>query len=67
MIVFLNQKACELNDNNSLFDLLLTQDLANKKGIAVALNNRVIPRAKWNETILVENDKIVVITATQGG
>jgi len=38
-----------------------------KKGIAVALNNRIIPLSVWAETILNNNDSVLIITATQGG
>ncbi|MCS3867197.1 sulfur carrier protein [Chryseobacterium ginsenosidimutans] len=38
-----------------------------KKGIAVALNNRIIPKSFWAETILNDKDSILIITATQGG
>lgn len=38
-----------------------------KKGIAVALNNRIIPQSFWAETILHNQDSILIITATQGG
>ena len=38
-----------------------------RKGIAVALNNRIIPHLFWAETILKDNDSILIITATQGG
>lgn len=37
------------------------------KGIAVAVNNTVIPRANWNSFQLKENDTITIIRATQGG
>ncbi len=38
-----------------------------KKGIAVALNNRIIPLSAWAETILSDKDSILIITAAQGG
>ncbi|MGG5209612.1 sulfur carrier protein ThiS [Chryseobacterium sp. MIQD13] len=38
-----------------------------KKGIAVALNNRIIPLSAWTETILKDKDSVLIITATQGG
>ncbi|CEJ71810.1 sulfur carrier protein ThiS [Chryseobacterium oranimense] len=38
-----------------------------KKGIAVALNNRIIPLSAWAETLLRDKDSILIITATQGG
>lgn len=37
------------------------------KGIAVAVNNQVIPIANWQNTPIKGNDSILIITATQGG
>jgi sulfur carrier protein len=36
-------------------------------GVAVALNDQVVPRAHWNTTIVREADRIEVLTAVQGG
>jgi sulfur carrier protein len=38
-----------------------------QKGIAVALNNAVVPRKEWETCILSPNDKVLIIKATQGG
>lgn len=38
-----------------------------KKGIAVAVNNHIIPMSAWAETILKDKDSVLIITATQGG
>ncbi|PIF44086.1 sulfur carrier protein [Chryseobacterium sp. 52] len=38
-----------------------------RKGIAVALNNRIIPMSAWAETFLKDKDSVLIITATQGG
>lgn len=38
-----------------------------KKGIAVALNNRIIPLSAWAETTLNDRDSVLIITAAQGG
>ncbi len=37
------------------------------RGMAVAVNDRVIPRGKWSETGVEEGDRIEIIRATQGG
>ncbi|WP_437918464.1 sulfur carrier protein ThiS [Sphingobacterium sp. LRF_L2] len=37
------------------------------KGIAVALNQHVIPRSNWNDTFVKQHDELLIITATQGG
>jgi sulfur carrier protein len=36
-------------------------------GVAVALNDEVVPRADWDATIVREADRIEVLTAVQGG
>lgn len=38
-----------------------------KTGIAVALNNQVVPHTQWAATALSNGDSILIITATQGG
>ena len=37
------------------------------RGIAVALNEMIIPKSKWNETALNENDNVEIVHAVQGG
>ena len=64
-----------INHTRKIFDVLpdnlealLAMELPGKrKGIAVALNNRIIPQSAWLETFLKDNDSILIITATQGG
>lgn len=36
-------------------------------GTAITVNNKIIRREKWAETILKEGDSVVVITAAFGG
>lgn len=37
------------------------------QGIAVAVNNRIVPRTAWAEQALQENSSIVIIKAACGG
>lgn len=37
------------------------------RGIAIAVNSSIIPKSKWDETIINENDEIEIVTAVQGG
>lgn len=47
---------------------LLDFELPNKqKGIAVAVNQIVIPKNQWHTYALAPTDEILIITATQGG
>jgi sulfur carrier protein len=38
-----------------------------QKGIAVALNGSVVPRAAWPETALKAGDNVEIVRARQGG
>jgi sulfur carrier protein len=37
------------------------------RGLAVAVNGEVVPRARWAQTRLRPGDRVEVLTATQGG
>jgi sulfur carrier protein len=53
--------------HSSLQELLTQQNLAQKLGIAVAINGSVVPKSLWTETEIKINDDILVITAAAGG
>ncbi|MFI1322397.1 sulfur carrier protein ThiS [Streptomyces rochei] len=36
-------------------------------GVAAALNETVVPRARWAATALADGDRVEVLTAVQGG
>jgi sulfur carrier protein len=38
-----------------------------RKGMAAAVNGRVVPRGQWTTTALAAGDAVLVIQATQGG
>jgi sulfur carrier protein len=38
-----------------------------RKGIAVAVNDTVVPRSLWSSVELVDGDRVEVLTAAQGG
>jgi sulfur carrier protein len=40
---------------------------SNARGVAVALNGRVVPRAAWAETSLRDGDRVEIVRAMQGG
>jgi sulfur carrier protein len=37
------------------------------RGVAVAVNGEVVPRAGWPQTTLSDGDRVEVLTAAQGG
>lgn len=67
MIVALNGDKIELANSSSLWQLLEQYQLHQQNGIAVAVNEEVIAKENWKEQELQENDRILIIKATQGG
>ncbi len=67
MIIWVNQTRQVVDNAINLHQLMQRLRKVHKKGIAVALHHQVIPRARWQNTNLQEEDKITIITATQGG
>jgi sulfur carrier protein len=52
----------------TIFDLLRGQDIdPNAKGVAVALNGRVVPRGSWPSTAVAEGDEIEIVKPFAGG
>jgi len=67
MTVFINNKEHNLTQSKNLLEVLTDVNLISQRGIAVAVNNTVIPKSELEKYQLNENDKITIITATQGG
>lgn len=67
MKVTINDKIYEFGTAPSLVDVLNRLDLKSISGIAIAVNENIIQKAKWSEYIVNENDRITIIKATQGG
>lgn len=51
----------------SIQDLLDIEFPQKQNGIAVAINNTVIPKSNWNDHPISQSDEILIISATQGG
>jgi sulfur carrier protein len=68
MKIKLNGEVKELVNGNKLEELI-SNYLNGKeaRGIAVALNSTIVPKQKWCDTELKENDHIEVVHAVQGG
>ncbi|MFT6441544.1 MAG: sulfur carrier protein [Salibacteraceae bacterium] len=67
MEVIVNNSVTQVQNESSLSELISALNLIEQKGIAIALNNKVVTKTKWESTTLSEKDKITIIKATQGG
>jgi sulfur carrier protein len=66
-VIYVNDQPRPLAAAATLFALLKGLGLAERKGVAVALNGAVVPRAEWPVQSLSDADHVLVIQATQGG
>lgn len=63
---FLNGATCSVDHQCSIEELLALRSLP-REGIAIAINNEVVPRNRWPVLTIKPNDNIIVVTANQGG
>jgi sulfur carrier protein len=67
MVCYVNNLTHEATDNQPLAELLATLGQAQTRGLAVAVNDAVVPRAEWASHAVRPHDRILLIRATQGG
>lgn len=67
MKVCVNREWHELNEGEPVIVLLSKLGMESRKGFAVAVNTEVIPRTRWSEFVLHDEDEIIIIGAAQGG
>jgi len=67
MNIRVNDRTRSIASPATLHDLLRELALAERKGVAVAINDAVVPRAEWPARPLAEADRVLVIQAAQGG
>jgi sulfur carrier protein len=67
MDIYINSKLQQLNDTARITDVLTQLNITSQNGIAVAVNNNVIPKPDWDSYTLHPEDQITLIRATQGG
>lgn len=66
MKISVNNKETEITPETSVYELAISLRLPDK-GVAIAVNNRMVPRTAWETTGLQENDSLVIIQAACGG
>lgn len=66
MKVLINDVDLELTDGSTLADALQAKEIE-AKGIATALNGKVVPAVLRDKKVLANGDKIVIIKAFYGG
>lgn len=68
MVLTINGEKKSIDTVETLAGLLGVLGIsAETRGIAVAVNDTVVPRAEWVSTRIQEGDEVEIIRAVQGG
>lgn len=68
MQLVVNAVASDMDDAATIADVVRgLAGVADPRGVAVALNGAVVPRAAWAATRPADGDTIDILTAVQGG
>ena len=67
MVYYVNNTPHEAVAPCTLAEALACLNLASARGVAVAVNEEVVPHAEWPNHPLQPNDRLTLIRATQGG
>lgn len=66
MTITINGKPVDVADDATLYDIISLQNLPDR-GVAVAVDNRMVQRADWHATTLHPDAGILIIKAACGG
>lgn len=67
MNIYINSKLQDVPEKTTIHEMLLSMNVTAHSGLAVAVNNNIIPFAVWKTLALNQDDNVVLIRATQGG
>jgi sulfur carrier protein len=67
MDILINNKTVSIPEYATVTTVLTHANIPAQRGVAVAVNSNVVPCAEWEQYKLKENDKVMIIKATQGG
>ncbi|HWG09431.1 MAG TPA: sulfur carrier protein ThiS [Solirubrobacteraceae bacterium] len=67
-MIRLNGADSDVAAGETVAELLARMDLSPQaRGVAVAVDGEVVPRARWGSFTLAEDARVEVLTAMQGG
>jgi sulfur carrier protein len=67
-VIRLNGQDSDVRAGESVAEVLGRLDVASDaRGVAVAVDGEVVPRAQWDSFVLQEHARVEVLTAMQGG
>lgn len=66
MNVHVNGRLRELEARRTVGSLV-DDEVADRRGVAVAIDGEVVPRAHWDDTLVTDGMRLEILGAVQGG
>jgi sulfur carrier protein len=66
MRIEVNGRSREVDDGLRL-GALVDGEVEARRGVAVAVDGEVVPRARWDDTVLAPDTRVEIVAAVQGG
>ena len=63
MNILINEEEREIAENSTISQMMERLDIEIIKGIALAVNDEVVPKTQWDHHLLYQNDNILLITS----
>lgn len=67
MEISINNQPTAVSDGSTVGQIVIGTLKLNPAGMAIAINDKVVPKAKWDTTTLQPSDRMLVIKASKGG
>ncbi len=67
MTITVNGQEQLMPPSSTVWDVLNHINQQDKGGIAIAVNDMVVPRSQWQKSQISDGDKVLIIKASQGG
>lgn len=67
MRLVVNGREMDLEEGANLRDVLSALRIEDSRGLAIAVDAEVVPKAAWDEAPLREGSRVEVLRAVQGG
>jgi sulfur carrier protein len=67
MTILINNEQKTVPDGTTVNEVVLTILQLNPAGMAIAINDTIVSKHLWEQTLLQENDRMLVIKACSGG
>ena len=67
MKIIVNHQIKQVATGSTIHELIKILSINTLKGIAIAVDDTIVPKSEWVSFCLQKDQRVTIITATQGG